>query len=678
MKLRCLVFQGTAFVFAAIALGAATPAVPPELPVETFFKKPNFARLTFSPDGQKIACLIPYQHRQNLAVIDLEKKTKNLLTSFTDNDVGSLIWISNNRLIFTQDEDGMEEPALMAVDADGKNPLLLASRKGGVPFGGFIDRRDGDPRHILIYAYLTLRDVPDVCQMDIVNGLITPYARNPGHVVRWVLDWKQNVRVAVERQPDRTRVLYRDGNDGDWETLVSQGNQGGDGEDSVTQAWTPLAFDGDNRILYVAGRLGRDRTAVWRYDTKTRKLGEIVCEDDTYDTLTEADDYNPYPLHGPIYDRAHKRVVGFAYRAEKPRVLWFDPDFEKLQTLVDSALPDTTNFILAASPDDSKQLIFAMSDRDPGVYYLLDRKTHKIDEVAVPKPEIDPAQMAPMQPIAFKARDGLTLHGYLTLPVGRVPKGLPLIVHPHGGPYGIRDDWMFTPEVQFYANRGFAVIQVNYRGSGGYGRSFQQAGYKRWGLEMQNDLSDAVAWVVKEGIADPKRVVISGASYGGYATMAGLTFTPELYCAGINYVGVTNLTTQWGKYHGTATQLEGIRRRFADMENAADRKRAYDTSPCNFADRIRAPVLMAYGKNDPRVEIDQGYDMESALKKAGKRYEMVIEKHEGHGFRKEELSIAFFTKVDEFLHENVPGMNGVVKVGTPSVIDMPAKEPVRK
>jgi dipeptidyl aminopeptidase/acylaminoacyl peptidase len=297
----------------------------------------------------------------------------------------------------------------------------------------------------------------------------------------------------------------------------------------------------------------------------------------------------------------------------------------------------------------------------------------KLEELAVVKPGVDPDQMAAMQPVSFPARDGLVLRGYLTLPKGREAKNLPLIIHPHGGPYGIRDDWVFNAEVQFYANRGFAVLQIDYRGSGGYGAKFERDGYHKFGLEMQDDLSDGVKWAVDSGLADPQRVVISGASYGGYATMAGLAFTPELYCAGINYVGVTNLTTQWGKYKGTDSQLGVVHRLFGDMDKAADRKRAYDTSPVNFADRIRVPVLMAYGMNDPRVKIDQGYDMESALKKAGKPYEMLIERDEGHGFRKEELSIAFYTKVDEFLKKHVPlpGTNG--KITPTKTIEMPAK-----
>ena len=216
------------------------------------------------------------------------------------------------------------------------------------------------------------------------------------------------------------------------------------------------------------------------------------------------------------------------------------------------------------------------------------------------------------------------------------------------------------------------MLQVNYRGSGGYGAQFQRSGWKKWGLEMQDDLSDAVKWAIDQGTADPERVVIAGASYGGYATMAGLAFTPELYCAGINYVGVVDIDELIPRAPGVANERAyWYATRIGDLAKAEDRKRIRDTSPVHFAERIRAPVLMAYGKNDPRVRISQGYDMEAALKKAGKTYEMIIEKEEGHGFRKEELNIAFHTKVDEFLKRYV--VKASVKVGPTEVIEMPVK-----
>ncbi|WP_414661222.1 alpha/beta fold hydrolase [Horticoccus sp. 23ND18S-11] len=633
-------------------------APPPELPIETFFKKANIASLTFSPDGKRIACLVPYERRMNLAVIDLEKKTKNLLTNFRDNDVGSLLWASNDRLVYTKDFDGEEWAAVYAVNRDGSEAVVLASgaqqagttQQANNQFRGLLTRLPDDPQHILVLGNLSGAQGPDVCRMNLKTGRMTLDTPNPGWVRRWVLDRQRRPRVAVSQQGQTITVLLRDDAKGTWTPVHShEADRGG---------WSPLGFDGDNRTLFVSSSVGRRTTAVYRYDTDTRALGELVYGDNTYDS------------GGVVWDEPRQKVVAVSCNADRPRLHWIDAEAEALQRRIDASLPDTTNRLLHASRDGSRRLILSTSDRDPGVYYLFDQATKKIEELAVIKPGIDPEKMASMRPISFRARDGLTIHGYLTVPAGREAKGLPLVLHPHGGPYGIRDSWGFNPEIQFYANRGYAVLQVNYRGSGGYGAQFERAGWKKWGLEMQHDLTDAVRWAIAGGIADPQRVVIAGASYGGYATMAGLAFTPELYCAGINYVGVVDIEEliPTGE-SATASRLHWMSTRIADLSKAEERKRLHDTSPVHFADRIVAPVLMAYGKNDPRVRISQGFDMEAALKKAGRTYEMIIEKEEGHGFRKEEISIAFYTRVDAFLKKYVPPAGAAVKIGPTKVVE---------
>ena len=642
-------------------LTAAPAAVPPELPVETFFKKPNLASLTFSPDGKRVACLVPYEHRMNLAVIDLEKKTKNLLTNFKDNDVGSLLWASDDRLVFTKDTDGQEIPTVYAVNGDGTERALLfgASEEAGLlgeanlQFRGLLARLPRDPRHILVLANLTHAQGPDVCTMDLQNGRLALVVENPGWVRRWILDRHQVVRVGVAQQGRAITVLLRDPAKNSWSEIATH--------QTDTPGWNPLGFDGDDRTLFVSSTAGRATAAVYRYDTETRQMGELVHGDDTYDD------------GGIVWDEAKKKVIAVLVDADRPYYHWLDAEAEALQQRIDLSLRDTHNRVQHAAPDGSRRLIFASSDRDPGVYYLYDQAKKKIEELAVLKPGIDPDLMAPMRHVTFKARDGLVVHAYLTLPLGREPKNLPLVLHPHGGPFGIRDSWGFVPEVQFYANRGYAVLQVNYRGSGGYGDAFERAGWKKWGLEMQDDLTDAVRWAIAAGLADPQRVVISGASYGGYATMAGLAFTPELYCAGVNYVGVVDIDELIPRGEsGAGERAYWYATRIGDLSKSDDRKRIYDTSPVHFADRLRAPVLMAYGRNDPRVHISQGFDMEAALKKAGKTYEMNIEEKEGHGFRKEELSIAFYTKVDAFLKKYVQRAD--VKIGASQVIDLPAKQ----
>jgi dipeptidyl aminopeptidase/acylaminoacyl peptidase len=669
-RLAALLFAAALPLASAPASGGATAAgaAGSELPVKTFFQAPVIASLTFSPNGKYIACLVPFEHRMNLAVIDLEKGTKNLLTNFKDRQATQPSWASDDRILFRVDDDGKESFALYAVNRDGKDPVVLASgyskadsnEEVNVRFRSVLGRIEGDPKNILVLANITYRDWSDVATMNLKTGTMTKLIEAPGNVDYYLRDHAGQVRIAVIQKEQTRRVLYRETKTQRWVTL---------GEHHMdAPGWEPLAFDGDNQTLFIWSDVGRKTKAIYRYDTAERKQLGLVFADDTYDALEANGAAATSFSSNLIVDPVKKKIVGLSYSADRTRFHWIDDEMRKIQEKLEASLPDTVHRPRQFAADGSKIIYLSTSDRDSGVYYLFDRQTQKVNELAVIKPGIDPDRMAAMKAVTFPARDGLTLHGYLTLPRGRPAKNLPLILHPHGGPFGIRDEWNYNDEVQFYANRGFAVLQVNYRGSGGYGRAYEAAGFKKWGLEMQDDLSDGVKWCIAQGIADPARVVISGASYGGYATMAGLTLTPELYCAGINYVGVTDIELLIPR-EAPPDRMYWRNTRLGKLSDPADKKRLYDTSPVHFADRINVPLLMAYGKNDPRVHIDHGFDMERALKKAGKSYEMIIEADEGHGFRKEESRIAFFEKVDVFLKKNVLARLGTVQVGPIQVLD---------
>jgi dipeptidyl aminopeptidase/acylaminoacyl peptidase len=664
-RLLALVAGLTAGLVAPLS-AAPAPQPAPVLPVETLFQTPALTSLAFSPNGKYVLCLVPYERRANLAVIDVEKGTKNLITNFKDKQAQQPIWANDNRILFRVDDDGKESFALYAVNRDGSDPVILASGYSTVAtndevnarFTGLLRRLKKDPKNLLVTARLTHIDWNDVAKLDLKSGRMTTVVKAPGEVDRYVLDYNDEVRFAIVYDRKIKRVLYRDPNGRDWKEVGSH--------DVDEPGWEPLVFDGDNKTVYVWSDIGRKTRALYRYNTETKQLGDLVLADDTYDVISSLDEG-----FQPIFDSAKEKIVGFGYKADRTRFKWIDAEMEKIHRQMETSLPDTVHAVRQISEDGSRIIFSSYSDRDPGVYYLYNKPTNKVSEIAVVAPKVDPEQMASVKPVTITARDGMKLHGYLTLPKGREPKNLPMIMHPHGGPYGPRDDWVYNPEVQFYANRGFAVLQLDYRGSGGYGREYEMAGFKKWGLEMQNDLTDGVKWVVDQGIADPARVVISGASYGGYAVMAGLVYTPELYCAGVNYVGAVDIELLIPKA-APNDRMWWRHTRLGDLSKREDKERIYNTSPVNFASRVRVPVLMAYGKNDPRVVIEHGYDMESALRKAGKTYKMIVEKDEGHGFRKEELRIAFYREVDEFLDKVVPG-RGKVEIGPTKVIDMPAK-----
>lgn len=607
-------------------------APPPELPVATFFANPAMVGLEFSPDGQRILAVVPWEGRRNLMVIDLARGRRDLLSSFRDKDVLGPFWANDDRILFLVDQAGTEEYELYAVNSDGSRPSVLQPTRSMT----FLRRLPNDPRSILVQAAITHRDWYDVAGLDIRTGKLSrPIAKAPGDVDRYLLDRGHMVRVAVvnDATTGTVQILHRAANGEDWTEIHRTGfDQPG---------WLPIAFDGDDRTLWVSSNVGRATRAIYRFDTMTGVMAnEPVFADDSYD------------VDSVLYDESKHRVVGVFYEADRRRYHWLDPEMQAIHERMERALPGTVHHPVQFAANGSNIIFFSYSDRDPGVYYLYDRARQRVDELAVVQPDIDPDQMASMRPISYFARDGLPLHGYLTLPRGREARNLPLIVHPHGGPYGIRDTWEFNPEVQFYANRGYAVLQVNYRGSGGYGDAFEAAGFKKWGLEMQDDLTDGVRWAIAEGIADPHRVVISGASYGGYATMAGLVFTPELYAAGINYVGVVDINNLIPRSL-PASRMHWMHTRLGDLGNAEDRKRIRETSPVHFADRIRAPLLMAYGRNDPRVPIEQAHDVERALRRSGVPYELIIERAEGHGFAQEDRRIAFYERIDAFLKQHL-------------------------
>jgi dipeptidyl aminopeptidase/acylaminoacyl peptidase len=286
--------------------------------------------------------------------------------------------------------------------------------------------------------------------------------------------------------------------------------------------------------------------------------------------------------------------------------------------------------------------------------------------------EIDPARLSPRQPIRYTARDGLEIHGYLTLPRGSAGKKLPLVIHPHGGPFGVRDSWGFDADAQFLASRGYAVLQPNYRGSGGYGRDFINRGRQQWGRAMQDDLTDGVRWAIAQGIADPARVAIYGASYGGYASLIGVTLTPELYACAVNYVGAADLEITF-KHRGEDAWRTGDEFSYQREWVGATKAHRAATSPVNLVEHIRVPTLHAYGAEDPRVKIDHWSRLEPQLKKHGKDYQAIVEGRQGHGFRNEKESMTFYAALETFLARHL-APEGKVTIGRERVIEMPAKK----
>jgi len=646
---------------AILVLSTATHAqAAKQYSVADFFKNSDFASLQLSPNGEWLAALGPYEGRRNLFSMRLSDKASARLTSFRskgrsqDNrDVAFFMWANNERLIFALDSDGNESFSLFAVNRDGTDGRVLVRGSEGIVLfpttTRVLSRLDHDDEHILVTNNERSKFYPDVFRLNVYSGRMTRVETNPGYIERYGVDWDGNIRFAVGH-PDATgRALkegellrqltyYRATADSEWEIVHSTHYFDGPG-------FIPLAFAADNRMMYVATSEGRDTLAIHTFDPEKGELGELILADERAD------------LTGLRLSPKDHRPLWVSWQYELPEKVMLDEEFAALQATIDGAFPGNVNSVSSISKDENRMIIYSGSDRDPGTFYLYDKSAGKIEFFAQPRPWINPDDMSEMTPVRYEARDGETIHAYLTVSAGTEARNLPLIINPHGGPYGIRDFWGHNTETQFLANRGYAVMQINYRGSGGYGRRFLDIAWQKWGLEMQDDITDGVLWAIEQGIADPDRVCIYGGSYGGYATMAGITKTPELYRCAVNYVGVVDLIALLDYHHrfrnGDYIQAWGKR---AIGDRKEDRERLLATSPINHLDKIKVPLYVVHGKRDPRVPHDTQY-MPLVRKLRGTEidYKTMVKNKEGHGFRKEENRIELYTELEKFFAEHLGG-----------------------
>ena len=609
-----------------------------QLPVEDFFRSPEYSSLQLSPSGKYLATLAPIHGHRNLVVMETDGlKNPKQLTGISDQDIQGYSWVSDDVIVFTMDDDGQEDFGLYSVNRAQKKPKFRALiepefKREGLKFATIVSLLPDDLDHVIVQwnkrkiAYFGLYKV------NVHNGRTELLTEKVTDVNGWVVDHKGVPRVAMVIKGLKAKLLYRSDEDDDFRTLQES--------NYLDEGVTPLAFSYDNRLMYVASNIGRDRDAIYKFDPEKNELGDLLFEHDEVD------------VYGLIMSDAQKKLLGVSYFDEYPQQHFFDAAEASIFKGLQSAFPGMTVSIVSTSRDEKLSVLLVSSDRDPGSYFLYDRESGSARYLVSSMQWIDPNKMSPMKPIVFTARDGMKIPGYLTLPKSRQDgERVPLIVNPHGGPFGVRDFWGYNPEHQFFANRGYAVVQVNFRGSGGYGRRFEQAGYGKWGREMQDDLSDAVKYLIDEGIADQDRICIYGASYGGYAAMAGLTFTPDLYRCGINYVGVTDVALLFSSMPKHWEPLIDVMK--VQIGDPADQVQMNAISPLSHVDKIDDPVLIVHGKRDPRVVMKHADRFRSELKKEKKSFEWLVKANEGHGFRKEKNRLELYRKIDKFLSKHL-------------------------
>jgi len=621
---------------------------PPIIDRAIFFDDPEISGAQLSPDGEWVSFVQPLDGVMNVWV---KKRGEDFdsakpLTDDRDRPIRSHYWSRDSRyVLYIQDSGGDENFRIYRVDpsADPESGERAPKASNLTPYENIqarvISRPQDHPEWMLVALNDRNPQLHDVYRLDIESGDRELVFENEAGLAGFTADLEGNLRLAMRQRPE-----------GGW--AVHQIVEGELEEEpfytcGIDEECSPLRFHPDGKRFYMQTNKG------------DRDLSELVLFDPESgdEELVDRDPKGAVDFAGAEFDPRSNELIATYYLDDRLRMVWWNEEAEKDYETIRAALPgDGDVYYSSASHDRRYRLVTLTSDTDPGATYLFDRESGDLELLYRPRPNLPVEYLARMEPIRYQARDGLEIPGYLTLPKGVPAEGLPLVVNPHGGPWA-RDTWGYDPTAQFLANRGYAVFQPNFRGSTGFGKAFLNAGNEEWGTgAMQHDISDGVNYLIEEGIADPDRIGIMGGSYGGYATLAGLAFTPDKYAAGVSIVGPSNIITllesippYWGPIRQIFTDRVG------DPEEESDRERLKAQSPFFHAENIRAPLMVIQGANDPRVVQHESDQIVVAMRDLDRPVEYLVAEDEGHGFAGRLNRLAMYADVERFLAEHLGG-----------------------
>jgi dipeptidyl aminopeptidase/acylaminoacyl peptidase len=641
-------------LFSSLGASAQTPALPA---IGTFFQDAAFSGAEMSPNGRFVAFRVATKgSRATLGVLDLDTMAVTPVAAIDSADIGQFHWVNDRRLVFNVTDlriaqaEVASAPGLFAVDRDGtafkrlvesnRHFVKIGSEASLLPWNTFLVDGVGkqDSNDVFVEFYEGFGKSVDTFKrlqrLNTKTGAIQ-VIDTPDYSSRWLIDQSGIPRIAAASSGKRIAIHYNDPANGTWRKLAEF--------DALDDAGFEPSWYGPDHTLYVRANNGKDKAAIYRYDLANNKiLPEPVVASNEFDMNASF-----------VHDK--DKLLGVRYDADGELTKWIDPGMAATQKAIDTLLPNTTNRLsLGQRSETPNVLVNAYSDVQPSIYFIYNTASKKLTKLGAQNADIDPKKMGMKDMVRYKARDGLEVPAYITMPPGGAKKNLPMVVLVHGGPYLRGGFWQWDKEAQFLTSRGYVVLEPEFRGSTGFGSRHFRAGWKQWGLAMQNDIADGTKWAIAQGIADPKRICIAGASYGGYAAMMGLVNDPDLFRCGINWVGVTDISLM---YTVGWSDIKEIHRKYGMPlligNPIADAVQFKATSPVEQAARIRQPLLLAYGGADQRVPLVHGQKFYDAVKVGNPNVEWVVYPEEGHGWAKPENKIDFWSRVEKFLDKNI-------------------------
>ncbi|MFC1703752.1 alpha/beta fold hydrolase [Candidatus Omnitrophota bacterium] len=598
------------------------------IPLEVLFGNPEKARPGISPNGTLLSYLAPFEGVTNIWVKSLGASDDRVVTRDSTRGIWYYFWADDNRhIIYLQDADGDENWHLYSIDLETSVIRDLTPFLGAK--AGVIATDNNFPDYVLVRLNTRDERIFDVYRVNLKTGAVIEEVRNPGDIVSWQTDNDFRIRLAYKAMPGGgTRLLLRKNGRSKFKEFITW---------PVDEYGGVLGFAPGSRYVYITDSRGTDTSRLYKMHVRTRRKKLIVFDEEV--------DIGPVMIHPTKH---HLQAAGFV----KEKLKWvvldkkIKDDFETIQEISSGNV-----HIVSRDISDKKWIIGFVKDNAPVDYYFYNRETKSSSFLFSVRPKLKEYTLAKMQPVTITARDGLNMQCFLTLPTGREGNNLPLVLLVHGGPWS-RDSWGYDAEVQWLANRGFAVLQVNFRGSSGFGKKFLNAGIQEWGRKMQDDLTDAVQWAIDEGFADKNRIAIFGASYGGYAALAGAAFTPDIYRCAVDAFGPSNLISFLNSIPPYwEPKRDMFRVRVGDVEE--DEEMLKQRSPLFSVDKIEIPIFIVQGANDVRVKKEESEQIVEALEKKGIEVEYLVFSDEGHGFMKPQNRLRYYSLVETFLKKHL-------------------------